>query len=136
MTIAQLAETERIVDDFVKKNFPVYSREVPLPVARSIAGLRAVFGETYPDPVRVVSVKHDIEEILKDPSNTKWADSSIEFCGGTHVAKTGDIRHFAILEESSISKGVRRIIALTGEDANKVGLCGVCLYVLGSIRYI
>ncbi len=72
----------------------------------------------YPDPVRVVSVGYDIDEILKNPADPKWSDTSIEFCGGTHVYQTGDIIRLTILEETSISKGVRRIIAVTGEEAS------------------
>ncbi|SAM04223.1 hypothetical protein [Absidia glauca] len=115
----QLAEVESICNDFVIKNSPVYSKEVPLPVAKAIHGLRAVFGETYPDPVRVVSIGYDVDEVTADVSNPKWATTSVEFCGGTHVTKTGDIKLFAILEESGIAKGIRRIIAVTGEEALK-----------------
>lgn len=116
---AQLAEVESICNDFINANHKVYSKEVPLPVAKAIHGLRAVFGETYPDPVRVVSIGFDVDEITKDVAKPEWATSSVEFCGGTHVAKTGDIKHFAILEESGIAKGIRRIVAVTGEEAIK-----------------
>jgi len=61
----------------------VYSKDVSLPVAKAIHGLRAVFGEVYPDPVRVVSIGYDVEDIIKDVSNPKWGETSIEFCGGT-----------------------------------------------------
>lgn len=81
-----------------------------------------MFGEVYPDPVRVVSVGMDIVDILKDPSNEKWAATSIEFCGGTHVKSTGDMRRFAFVEEGAISKGVRRVVAVTSEEAAKVRL--------------
>lgn len=67
--------------------------------------------------MRVISVGFDIEDILKNPNDPKWAGTSIEFCGGTHVNQTADIVRFTILEETSISKGVRRIIAVTGEEA-------------------
>lgn len=117
VNIKQLAEIEKICNDFVLKNHMVYSKEVPLAVAKAIHGLRAVFGETYPDPVRVVSIGFDVDEITKDVSNPKWKTSSIEFCGGTHVAKTTDIKYFAIIEESGIAKGVRRIVAVTGDEA-------------------
>ncbi|KAI8089731.1 alanyl-tRNA synthetase [Halteromyces radiatus] len=119
VTPKQLAEVEKICNEFIIKNSPVYSKEVPLPVAKAIHGLRAVFGETYPDPVRVVSIGYDVDEVTADVSNPKWATTSVEFCGGTHVTKTGDIKLFAILEESGIAKGIRRIIAVTGEEALK-----------------
>ena len=48
-----------------------------------IPGLRAVFGEAYPDPVRVVTLEYDIDEIAKDLENPKWRKTSVEFCGGT-----------------------------------------------------
>ncbi len=93
---------------------------MPLTTAREIVGVRAVFGETYPDPVRVVSVGVEVDSLLEDVKNPKWKEVSVEFCGGTHVQKTGDIKELVILEESGIAKGVRRIIAVTGEDAHEV----------------
>ena len=116
-TVDQLAKVEDITNDFIKENYPLYFKDVPLDMAKQISGLRAVFGEVYPDPVRVVSVRYNIDEMLKDPSNPKWQDSSIEFCGGTHVSKTGDIKRFIILEDSALAKGVRRIVAVTGDEA-------------------
>lgn len=105
--------------EYIRQNCAVYAKDVPLEIARQITGVRAVFGETYPDPVRVVSVGVELEEILKDVKDPRWAGVSIEFCGGTHVRKTGDIRDLVILEESSIAKGIRRIVAVTGEDAQE-----------------
>jgi alanyl-tRNA synthetase len=112
-----LKKIEDICNDFIKKNHKVYSTPVPLPVAKAIHGLRAVFGETYPDPVRVVSIGFDVDEIVNDVSNPLWKTSSVEFCGGTHVAKTGDIKQLAIIEEGGIAKGIRRIVAVTGDEA-------------------
>jgi alanyl-tRNA synthetase len=51
--------------------------------AQKIPGLRAVFGEAYPDPVRVVTLEFDVEEIQRDIENPKWRQTSVEFCGGT-----------------------------------------------------
>ncbi|BCS21400.1 alanine--tRNA ligase [Aspergillus puulaauensis] len=115
-----LAKVEGLSTQYIRRNCLVYSQEVPLAIARKIAGVRAVFGETYPDPVRVVSVGAKLDDILENVEDKRWGDVSIEFCGGTHVKKTGDIKDLVILEESGIAKGIRRIIAVTGEDAHKV----------------
>jgi alanyl-tRNA synthetase len=82
-TIAELEKIEAICNAWVKKNVPVFSGELPLKFAHDIPGLRAVFGEAYPDPVRVVSIEFDVREIAKDIGNPKWRSTSIEFCGGT-----------------------------------------------------
>ena len=92
---------------------------MPLTIAREIAGVRAVFGETYPDPVRVVSVGVEVDELLANVKDQRWQSVSVEFCGGTHVRSTGDIKDLVILEESGIAKGIRRMVAVTGEDANE-----------------
>jgi alanyl-tRNA synthetase len=105
---------------YIRQNCAVFAKDVPLTMAREITGVRAVFGETYPDPVRVVSVGVEVEEILENVKDPRWSSVSIEFCGGTHVQKTGDIKDLVILEESGIAKGIRRIIAVTGEDAHAV----------------
>lgn len=105
---------------YIRQNCAVFAKDVPLTIAREITGVRAVFGETYPDPVRVVSVGVEVEEILENVKDPRWSSVSIEFCGGTHVQKTGDIKDLVILEESGIAKGIRRIIAVTGEDAHAV----------------
>ena len=117
---AELEKIEDISTRYIRQNFTVYSKDVPLATAREIEGVRAVFGETYPDPVRVVSVGVEVEELLKNVKDPKWKEVSIEFCGGTHVQKTGDIKELIIIEESGIAKGIRRIIAVTGEDAHSV----------------
>lgn len=120
VTEKQLEKIEEISTEYIKQNCGVYSQEVPLATARQISGVRAVFGETYPDPVRVVSVGVELDEILKNVNDPRWEKVSIEFCGGTHVLKTGDIKDLVVLEESGIAKGIRRIIAVTGEDAHHV----------------
>ncbi|GAM38798.1 alanine-tRNA ligase [Talaromyces pinophilus] len=121
----ELDQIERKSTEYIRQNCGVYSKEVPLATAREITGVRAVFGETYPDPVRVVSVGVEVEEILKDVKDPRWNDISIEFCGGTHVSKSGEIRELVILEESGIAKGIRRIIAVTGDEALQAQLTAV-----------
>ncbi|CAG8545966.1 2316_t:CDS:10 [Diversispora eburnea] len=115
----ELVRVDSISKEIIEKDCKVFSKDVPLSVAKNINGLRAVFGEVYPDPVKVVSIGYDVDEIIKDSSNPKWRNASIEFCGGTHVAKTGDIKLLCILEESGIAKGIRRIVAVTGEEAQQ-----------------
>lgn len=116
----KIAEAEKICNDFIQRDLKVYTKEVQTAIGKQINGVRAVFGEVYPDPVRVVSIGFDVDEIVKDVSNEKWATTSIEFCGGTHVNSTGEIKKLVIVEESSIAKGIRRIVAYTAEEATKV----------------
>ncbi|TPX70949.1 alanine---tRNA ligase [Chytriomyces confervae] len=119
ITTEQLQEIESTCNLIISNNVQVYSREVPLSIAKNINGLRAVFGEVYPDPVRVVTVGFNIDEVLADPTNPKWGTNSVEFCGGTHVPRTGQIKKLVILEESSIAKGIRRVVAATGDVAEE-----------------
>ncbi|TIB29954.1 hypothetical protein E3P84_03525 [Wallemia ichthyophaga] len=120
LNVDELTKIEDICDQFIKRNVAVFSQEFNLDDAKKIPGLRAVFGEVYPDPVRVVSVEFNPQDIKQDIENPKWSKSSIEFCGGTHVNTTGEIKLFKIIEESSIAKGIRRIIAVTADDAIEV----------------
>ncbi|KDQ21195.1 hypothetical protein BOTBODRAFT_25615 [Botryobasidium botryosum FD-172 SS1] len=120
ITLPELTKIEEISNEWIRRNVKVYSKELNLEVARKIPGLRAVFGEVYPDPVRVVTLEYDVEDIAKDVENPKWRNTSVEFCGGTHVAKTGDIKDFVITEESGIAKGIRRLVAVTGAEAHDV----------------
>ncbi|KAL6711960.1 Alanine--tRNA ligase [Coniothyrium glycines] len=117
---AEVEKVEQISTQYIKEDSKVYAKDVPLATAKEIRGVRAVFGETYPDPVRVVSVGVPVEDLLADVKNEKWEKLSIEFCGGTHVLKTGDIKELIILEESGIAKGIRRIVAVTGQEAYNV----------------
>ena len=86
---------------------------------KSIATLRAVFGETYPDPVRVVSVGQKVETLLSDPTNPEWLNYSVELCGGTHMGNTKESVQFVLVEESGIAKGIRRVKCLTGKLAQE-----------------
>ncbi|KAF1992139.1 alanyl-tRNA synthetase [Aulographum hederae CBS 113979] len=120
VTGPELEKIENLSSQYIRDNQTVYALDVPLAKAREIKGVRAVFGETYPDPVRVVSVGAPVEDLLKDPKDDRWLKVSVEFCGGTHVDKTGDIKELIIVEESGIAKGIRRIIAVTGQAAYDV----------------
>lgn len=120
LSLKEVEKVEDISNQYIIKSVPVYAKDVALAEAKEIAGLRAVFGETYPDPVRVVSVGVPVEDLLANPKSSEWEKVSIEFCGGTHVAKTGDIKELVITEESGIAKGIRRIVAVTGTAAYDV----------------
>ena len=100
----QQAEVETLVNERILADEPVSAKTMPLAEAREMPGVRAVFGEKYPDPVRVIRTG-------------RGKRSSAEFCGGTHVKRTGQIGLFKIVSEESVAKGVRRIVAVTGREA-------------------
>ena len=109
---AELAGLEAEVNAFIRQNSAVETRIMTPDDARAI-GAQALFGEKYGEEVRVVSM--GIAE-----GSGKGADGrtySLELCGGTHVARTGDIGAFVLLGDSASSAGVRRIEALTGQAA-------------------
>ncbi|CAM8955685.1 unnamed protein product [Rhodiola kirilowii] len=112
-----LSKIESIVNEQIKAELDVYAKEATLAEAKQINGLRAVFGEVYPDPVRVVSVGKSVEDILADPENEEWKSYSAELCGGTHISNTREAKAFALLSEEGIAKGVRRITAVTTDFA-------------------
>ncbi|KAK9475221.1 tRNA synthetases class II (A)-domain-containing protein [Dipodascopsis tothii] len=120
LTTREISRVEDICTKQIKSNQKVYAKEVPLTTAREIFGVRAVFGETYPDPVRVVSIGVPVEDLIGNLKSSEWIDHSVEFCGGTHVKTTGDIKELIIIEESGIAKGIRRIVAVTGQEAHAV----------------
>jgi alanyl-tRNA synthetase len=109
MTPQEVERVEDIANNFVLQNSPVTTRLMALDEARA-SGARALFGEKYSDEVRVVAMGSSGGNTLG------W---SVELCGGTHVARTGDIGIISGLSDSAVASGVRRIEAMTGEAARK-----------------
>ena len=97
LTTEELSRVEAIVNKEILACAPVSMQEMPIEEAKKM-GAMMLFGEKYGDIVRVV----------------KAGDASTEFCGGTHVASTGELGLFKIVSEASVAAGVRRIVALTG----------------------
>ncbi|KAL2762157.1 alanine--tRNA ligase, cytoplasmic [Daubentonia madagascariensis] len=119
MSTQQIKNAEEIANDMIEAAKPVYTQDCPLAAAKAIQGLRAVFDETYPDPVRVVSIGVPVSELLDDPSGPAGSLTSVEFCGGTHLQNSSHAGAFVIVTEEAIAKGIRRIVAVTGAEAQK-----------------
>ncbi|PRD38868.1 UNVERIFIED_CONTAM: alaS [Trichonephila clavipes] len=112
LSAEELAQVEAEVNAFIRQNGAVETRVMTPDDARGL-GAQALFGEKYGDEVRVVSMG-------TLPGSGKGTDGhtySLELCGGTHVARLGEIGAFLLLSDSASSAGVRRIEALTGEGA-------------------
>lgn len=119
MTIQQIKEAEDQIKQIINDNKIVYAKLTSLKDAKKIKGLRAMFDEHYPDPVRVVSVGIPVEDLESNPDGTYGYETSVEFCGGSHLHHTGHIGEYVIVSEEGIAKGIRRIVALTGPEALK-----------------
>ena len=112
LTNEEIQSVEKSVNRYIRQNSSVQTRIMTPDDARGI-GAQALFGEKYGDEVRVVSMGHQ-----KDAGKGLGGQTySLELCGGTHVKRTGEIGAFTILSDSASSSGVRRIEALTGENA-------------------
>ena len=128
----EIAEIERIVNELIYKNTPIITKVMNIEEARK-TGAMALFGEKYEDDVRVIfmgektknaqikSTENNIDNIadtLNQLNNSSLkTNCSIEFCGGTHASKTGEIGVFKIVSEGAIASGIRRIEAYTGLKA-------------------
>ena len=117
--VDKLMAVEQIVRKQIQESQQVHKKVVPLADAMRIAALRAVFGETYPDPVRVVTCGPSVDQVVADPLNELWKEHSVELCGGTHLTKTSEARAFSLVAEGALAKGIRRITAVTGDAAYK-----------------
>jgi len=100
VTPQEIREIEDIVNAKVNEEIRVEAETMPIGQAEKIPNIKKYFGDKYGDIVRVIKM---------DPAY------SVEFCGGTHVNNTSDIGLFKIVKEESVSSGIRRIFARTGE---------------------
>lgn len=119
MTADQVKKAESEVIRIVQTRKPVYAKLCSLADAKKIKGLRAMFDETYPDPVRVVCVGTSVEELESAPDSNTGMETTVEFCGGTHLHAAHHVGDFCISSEEAIAKGIRRIVALTGNEASR-----------------
>ena len=99
MTDAQIRAVEKYVNEEILANTSTHAEAMAIADAQN-SGAMMLFGEKYGDEVRVLSI-----------------GSSKELCGGTHVGHTGDIGFFKILSESGVASGIRRVEAITGDNA-------------------
>ncbi len=99
VTDAQVAQIEQLVNDEILANQATQARVLPLDEAQKL-GAMMLFGEKYGETVRVLDI-----------------GSSRELCGGTHVGRTGDIGLFKIVAEGGVAAGIRRVEAVTGDNA-------------------
>ncbi|KAA6346807.1 Alanine--tRNA ligase [termite gut metagenome] len=103
VTDKEIREVEHLVNARIRADIPLREhRNIPVAEAKELGAI-ALFGEKYGDKVRVIQF-----------------DSSVEFCGGTHVVATGNIGMMKIMSESSVAAGVRRIEAITGEKVENL----------------
>ncbi|HEV2532365.1 alanine--tRNA ligase [Phenylobacterium sp.] len=110
LSAGEIDRIEGEVNAVIRQNLPA-ATELMAPQQAIEAGAMALFGEKYGDTVRVLTLGHAL-----DGGEEAY---SVELCGGTHVARTGDIALFKIVSEQGIAAGVRRIEALTGDSARR-----------------
>jgi alanyl-tRNA synthetase len=105
-TADELAQIEKLVNEYIRENYEVIAEETTLEEAKA-AGAMALFGEKYGERVRLIKIGDSGKKVY----------ISQELCGGTHTKRTGDIGCFVVETETSVAAGVRRIQARTGARA-------------------
>ncbi|HEY1082077.1 MAG TPA: alanine--tRNA ligase [Prosthecobacter sp.] len=108
LTPGQLADIERLVNERIVSNDSVSWSEIPYAEAKNNTGIMQLFGEKYPENVRVVQIGGKAHALN---------GYSMELCGGTHTRYTGEIGLFRLVSEGASSAGVRRIEAIAGLEA-------------------
>ncbi|WP_296595089.1 alanine--tRNA ligase, partial [Phenylobacterium sp.] len=114
LTLDEIDRIEAEVNAVVRQNLAA-DTQLMAPQQAIEAGAMALFGEKYGDSVRVLT----LGRALGGPEGEERGAYSVELCGGTHVARTGDIALFKVVSEQGVAAGVRRIEALTGEAARR-----------------
>jgi alanyl-tRNA synthetase len=107
---AQIADIEKLVNERIKENAPIYWFEMPFAEVRGKPNIMQFFGDKYGDIVRIVQIG----------GRDKALDGfSMELCGGTHTKTTGEIGLFKIMRESAVAAGIRRVEAVCGQFAEE-----------------
>src|ERR1700704_2960190 len=108
LTPQQKRNVEKLVNEKIKENAPVFWTEIPYAKAKERSDIQQFFGDKYGDVVRVVQIGGDAKALN---------GYSMELCGGTHVRSTSEIGAFRIVREEAIAAGIRRIEAVAGDAA-------------------
>ncbi len=126
LTTEELERIEAEVNAVIRQNVPAETK-LMAPQQAIEAGAIALFGEKYGEEVRVLTLGRALDG---------QGAYSVELCGGTHVARTGDIALFRIVSETGVAAGVRRVEALTGEAARQymLGQSGVAQALAGQFK--
>jgi alanyl-tRNA synthetase len=111
LTAQQLSDIERLVNERILDNGSVSWTTIPYTQAKDHAGIMQLFGEKYPEQVRVVQIGGKANAL---------DGYSMELCGGTHTRSTGEIGLFRLLSESAVAAGIRRIEGIAGMEAYSV----------------
>ncbi|MDH3346179.1 MAG: alanine--tRNA ligase, partial [Kiritimatiellaceae bacterium] len=110
LTDDQVAAIEKLINDRIESNEPVYWSEVPFSEVQQHSAIQQFFGEKYGDTVRVLQI---------GGGKGSFDGFSMELCGGCHAKNTGELGLFKIMSESSIAAGIRRIEAACGTYAER-----------------